>query len=473
MKEKDIMKATYEYNGNLVDSIKIFLISFFLITSIFGVGIHNGIAADGEPRAPKTIWGYVTYCNGGNAVGASVFVSASGYPDETDTTDSSGAYQVDIGPDSGTEWPDGTPFTVTATLGSWSGSNTGTVSGSSTQVDVTLQPPALVADANANPTTIVAGESVDFTGSASGGASPYSWYWDFDGDGTSTEKDPTHTFNTQGTYVCVLEVTDDCGNADTDMVSILVLEEKNLPIPGFNVEPRTPLFSEMIYFNSTSYDNDGVIVNWSWNFGDGNTSFEENTSHQYGKPGYYLVCLSVTDDTGLSNSTHKSIAVVDGLLLNYLSGWNLITFSVQTRWNASDLLTNISNVTMVSWYDTVNETYKTVTIGGGYDFPLQCGWGYFAYVTNEGNETFLGVPCENVSVQLDVGWNMIGWYNEYNTTASSLMENISNSTMISWYDTLSQTYKTRTSAGVYDFIITMGMGVFVYTTEASIWYGEG
>lgn len=53
------------------------------------------------------------------------------------------------------------------------------------------------------------------------------------------------------------------------------------------------------------------------------------------------------------------------------------------------------------------------------------------------------------------------------------MENISNSTMISWYDTLSQTYKTRTSAGVYDFIITMGMGVFVYTTEASIWYGEG
>ena len=159
--------------------------------------------------------------------------------------------------------------------------------------------------------------------------------------------------------------------------------------------------------------------------------------------------------------------------LSFKTGWNLITIPVNTDWFASDILNNVSAATMVSWYDTVNETYKTATSGGGYDFPLQCGWGYFVYVTNTSDLMVNGTFCMNVSVPLDVGWNMIGWYHEHNTTASSLMENISNCTMISWYNTVNETYKTRTSGGGYDFIISQGMGVFVYTTKASIWYGEG
>ena len=280
-----------------------FLISLLLITSVFAVGIPTTFA-DGEPFAPKTIWGYVTYCNGGNAVGASVVVSASGYPDETDTTDSSGAYQVDVGPDSGTEWPDGTPFTVTATLGSWSGSNTGTVSGSSTQVDVTLQPPALVADANANPTTIVAGESVDFTGSASGGASPYSWFWDFDGDGTSTQQNPTHTFNTQGTYDCELEVTDDCGNTDTDTVTITVN-------PGLSCDAGGPYSGDIcdpVQFDGSASGGHGGN-SFSWTFGDGDSGSGEDPSHQYDSDGTYTATLTVTDSEGDTVSDTATVSI--------------------------------------------------------------------------------------------------------------------------------------------------------------------
>ena len=184
--------------------------------------------------------------------------------------------------------------------------------------------------------------------------------------------------------------------------------------------------------------------------------------------------------TDINGSTY-SIGLIHPILgnnsvnwtLSCLDGWNLITIPFQTSWMASDLLTLMPNATLVSWYDTVNETYKTATSGGGYDFPLQCGWGYFVYVTNDSNVTVDGSPCSNVSVSLDVGWNMIGWYHDDDTMASSLMQNISNCTMISWYDTVSQTFKTRTSDGGYDFIISQGMGVFVYTTEASMWYGEG
>ena len=44
--------------------------------------------------------------------------------------------------------------------------------------------------------------------------------------------------------------------------------------------------------------------------------------------------------------------------------------------------------------------------------------------------------------------------------------------LVSWYDSINETYRTSTGPG-YDFLITQGMGIFVYTTEASIWHAEG
>jgi len=162
----------------------------------------------------------------------------------------------------------------------------------------------------------------------------------------------------------------------------------------------------------------------------------------------------------------------DEILIETKTGWNLITIPLQTDWMASDLLANVTSCMMVSWYDTINETYRTATSGGGYDFVIQQGHGYFVYVTTDSDFSVYGEPCISVSVPLFNGWNMIGWYQDYNTISSSLMENISGCNMISWYDTLNETYRTSTGSG-YDFFITQAMGIFVYTTEASIWHGEG
>lgn len=37
------------------------------------------------------------------------------------------------------------------------------------------------------------------------------------------------------------------------------------------------------------------LVSWSWDFGDGNVSTDQNPSHTYGSPGTYTVCLTVDD----------------------------------------------------------------------------------------------------------------------------------------------------------------------------------
>ena len=288
---KKIGKNNKLIKKEAVEIIGVIIIATLLVTSI-SVAIVPSIKA-GEPFPPKTLYGNVSYCNGGNAIGASVVVSASGYPDETDTTDSSGFYSVDIGPDTGSEWPDGTFFTVTATLGSWSGSNTGTVSGSVTLCDVILQPPTLIATASANPTTIVAGEDVDFTGSASGGATPYSWSWDFDGAGSSTQQNPSNTFNTQGIYNCELTVTDDCSNTDTDIVTITVNPALSCDAGG----PYSGSICSAVQFDGSANGGHGGNT-FSWTFGDGDSGSGENPSHQYDDDGIYTATMTVTDSEG-------------------------------------------------------------------------------------------------------------------------------------------------------------------------------
>jgi PKD repeat protein len=58
-----------------------------------------------------------------------------------------------------------------------------------------------------------------------------------------------------------------------------------------------------------STDNDGTIIRWYWNFGDGSSSYSKNPSHTYSKSGSYNVKLTVTDDDGNKDDYSKTIKV--------------------------------------------------------------------------------------------------------------------------------------------------------------------
>jgi PKD repeat protein len=65
-------------------------------------------------------------------------------------------------------------------------------------------------------------------------------------------------------------------------------------------------------FTDTSTDSDGTIASRSWNFGDGGTSSTANPSHTYASAGTYSVTLTVTDNSGATNATSKSVTVTSG-----------------------------------------------------------------------------------------------------------------------------------------------------------------
>jgi PKD repeat protein len=294
MEEKLMNKIKNYYKNKAGKQKRVFLITFVILTLLIVSSLHVAVAL-----VPHPIFGNAVYCNGGNADGAKVYVNASSIGKQKITFVgpsggwASGYWQVDVGdPD---VWPDGTAFTVhivgQGAHAGWFGSTSGTISGFSNDMGtITLNSPTLVADADASPTTIVAGETVIFDGSASGGATPYSWSWNFGGDGTSTLEDPTHTFNTPGSYNCVLTVTDACSNTDTDSVTIQVNPALGCEAGG----PYSGTICSAVSF-SGSASGGHPPYSYDWTFGDGGTGSGQNPTHLYASDGSYTATLTVTD----------------------------------------------------------------------------------------------------------------------------------------------------------------------------------
>ncbi len=88
------------------------------------------------------------------------------------------------------------------------------------------------------------------------------------------------------------------------------IEVNENPIASFEYFPSNPVAHKDIAFNATdSYDPDGTLVNWTWDFGDGNMSYEPHPTHHYPDAGVYNITLTVTDNNGATNYTTKQIVV--------------------------------------------------------------------------------------------------------------------------------------------------------------------
>ena len=156
-------------------------------------------------------------------------------------------------------------------------------------------------------------------------------------------------------------------------------------------------------------------------------------------------------------------------------GWNLITVPYKNNYTAETFGQSLDGCTVVCMFNALSQMFQTHVVGVPWDdFSIEDGVGYYVYLTDDTVFTTTGPPISSASVNLSPGWNMIGWYHDYDTTAESLGENISGCTVLCMFDALTQMFKTHVVGIPHNnYQVTVGMGLFVYVTEESIWHGEG
>ena len=86
------------------------------------------------------------------------------------------------------------------------------------------------------------------------------------------------------------------------------------PVASFTYSPQNPVVGEQITFDaSSSYDPNGEIDSYEWDFGDGNitNTTEKIITHSCTIAGNYNVTLTVTDNEGATDSTEKIVSVIE------------------------------------------------------------------------------------------------------------------------------------------------------------------
>jgi PKD repeat protein len=168
------------------------------------------------------------------------------------------------------------------------------------------QPP--VADAD-GPYQGSPGHEITFTGEKSydPDGNIVSWQWEF-GDGSKGSGEVvTHAYTKSGEYQVKLTVIDNRGATGSDGTSARVNEppvaDADGPYQGKTKEPVT-------LTGAKSFDPDGKIVSWQWEFGDGSKGSGEVVTHTYKEPGKYKVKLTVTDNDGASSTDTTDVSIV-------------------------------------------------------------------------------------------------------------------------------------------------------------------
>ena len=315
-------------------------------------------------------------------------------------------------------------YTVALTASNSAGNNTVT---KSDYINVGQTTPTPVASFNSNATSGNAPLSVLFNDASTG--SPTAWNWSF-GDGVnSTEKNPTHTYSTQGNYTVALTVSNAAGsNAITksNYIKVTANNTTNATIPvvsfwGSRTSGTAPL---TLGFTDASTN---TPTAWNWSFGDGTYSTVQNPRHTYSNAGNYSVTLSASNAAGTSTKTRANYIKVTGTSLQTpTAAFSASPTSGNTPLNVT--FTDSSTGTPTAWnwnlgdgtkFYTTELRIHTYSTAGDYTVTLTVS-------NSAGNNTTTKVQLHKSDSEQ---------YNECNNTCCKLLgvTNLRNSSSNSWF----------------------------------------
>jgi PKD repeat protein len=143
------------------------------------------------------------------------------------------------------------------------------------------------------------------------GVTIVSYAWDFGDGATGNGRQASHQYSSAGTYTVKLTVRDATNKSGTATQTVTV----GVPSTGLSADfvfsPNPAQLSQPIHFDASTsvVSPPHRIVSYSWNWGDGGveTTGSPRIDHVYQMPRTYVIVLTVTDETGQTKTTTKTI----------------------------------------------------------------------------------------------------------------------------------------------------------------------
>ncbi len=201
------------------------------------------------------------------------------------------------------------PGRYTATLRVDNGSG-GPCATAESRVEVRVNAPPTARVAPLPPTAV--GQTLVFDASLSGDSdgSLVRYTWDF-GDGQRGEgARVSHAYEKPGRYGATLTVQDDSGASNASSTERFTVMINHPPQALPRVEEARVAVGQVLRFDgSLSRDEDGRLIDWQWDFGNGQSAEGPVVTHTYAQPGTYTVTLAVEDDVGARSKQSLTVLV--------------------------------------------------------------------------------------------------------------------------------------------------------------------
>ena len=222
-----------------------------------------------------------------------------------------------------------------------------------------------------------------FDGTVVQGGNAVLWEWSFGDGGGSTEQNPLYQYGTAGVVTVSLIVTSDQGCVDS---MSNVIEIYPGPDAAFSNNPEYANVFQNIDFTDLSQSN-FPIVSWFWDFADGNTATDQNTSHNFGEGGDYDVMLVVEDENGCLDTAKNIVHIYlpplvpsgfspngdnsNDFLLVYGGPYEILEFKVYNNWGEVIFESNDASIGWDGKYKDIDQpigvyvwTVKATTTDG-------------------------------------------------------------------------------------------------------------
>lgn len=185
------------------------------------------------------------------------------------------------------------------------------------------------------------------------------YLWDFGDSRGSTGEKVKHIYRQEGVFTIRLVVVTDEGGAHSTTHVVEILMPNTPPVAIIEGPDSGEVGRNLTFDAKHSFDNDGDMLTYLWNFGDGATSIEKRYGHVFAEPDTYKVKLTITDSR---ETTAVATLMVTINLRQYRVNWDILhqplideDFHLEQTQDAThpqDLPSNVTSVMAnLTWTD--------------------------------------------------------------------------------------------------------------------------